>query len=172
MSSTDEFDIEIHDSFFDASSIFPAITKEYIVPSSLLPFASASSPSSLSPPVPVSYAKPLQVLYEHPMVYSFTHDNHLLYCIKRQSEIFFLQKHLELTFFNNQSTFNSICWTHKIEKVSATSMELKLIRDNDLHEQGLKKSNVISMEAITKLCIVIKRIDMLTILQDLLNHMV
>src|ERR1700744_4513983 len=72
------------------------------------------SPFNTPPTSTLSSPPSTPIVNETPsLVYQLSHDNHTLYCIKRQSGLYFLQKHLGMAFYNNVNTFNSICWTHK-----------------------------------------------------------
>ena len=125
---------------------------------------------------PVTQTKPQQspisVASEPPSIYLLFHNNHSIYCIKRNNQPHFIQKNLGQVFYNNTNTFNGICWNHKVEKVPATPQELKLVREHDSSEQNLKKSNLISLQTLTQLCDATKRPDILTVLNELLNTMV
>lgn len=110
---------------------------------------------------------------EKSQVYLITHNSCSIYAIHREEKKwFFIQKHLGLAFFNNINTFNSICWNNKIIKIAATGNELKIIRENDATEQGLKKSTLLSLETFEQLCKTIKKPQLYEILLNLINSIV
>lgn len=106
------------------------------------------------------------------MIYHLVYNNHSLYCIKRDNQLYFLQKNIAQTFYNNTLTFNSICWTNKVEKINASVLELKLIRDNDLSEQGLKKSTLLSLSTLLSFSETIRQPNISKILQRITNNLV
>ena len=94
------------------------------------------------------------------------------YFIKRNDEIYLLQKNIAQVFYSNLSTFNHICWSHKIEKIPASVMELKLIRDTNPNEKSLKKATIISTPMLYELFNLIKRNDIIEQIQLLVSKIV
>ena len=95
------------------------------------------------------------------VVYVLPCNSHPLYFVQRGTQVYFLQKNIAQVFYNNSSTFNGICWANKVEKVPATSLELKVIRDNNPMEKSLKKATLLSIISLTNLFIQVKREDII-----------
>ena len=143
------------------------------VSSPFIPAIPGLSSQNLSNTIPSNTNKPSNSqLVNNGTVYQLHHNTHRLYCITRNSEIYFISKHLGMAFYGNTATFNSTCWTHKVEKTPATLEELKIVRDNDPAEQGLKKSMLIPFEAMIQLCTITKRPDIAAALTQLVQTIV
>jgi hypothetical protein len=127
------------------------------------------NPTSTATTLPSPFILP----EESSTVYLVLHNNYPIYCIKRGSQFYFLQKHLGQAFYKNLSTFNSVCWIHKVEKIHASSTELRLIKNSHpSQEQGLKKATMISLPALKLLCDTIKKPEIYNIMYKLIENLV
>jgi len=74
-----------------------------------------------------------------------------IYRINRGLEVFMLQQNVGQLFWNNSSTFNSVCWVNKIAKVPATSEELQKLKSLGAIEKGTRKANLMLLDTVIKL---------------------
>ena len=88
---------------------------------------------------------------QQPLVYALYHNNNLLYCVKRENIYYFVQKYLWHIVSNHISSFNNICWTHKIEKHPLSITELRVIKATNPIEVMLKKASIISLPVLETL---------------------